>query len=340
MAGTIHAKSQLGKIGLRAAKEHSSDIYVYAGRIDERGYEALRNEVLLARRSEKVILILITSGGSGSAAFKIGRLFQNFYDSFEIFVPAYCKSAGTILALGANRLWMSPFAELGPIDAQGLQRDELGKLDSSLSTRTSLEAIMETSFSFFNDSVVNLATLSQGSISFKLAAEICGAMATNIMSPLVARIDPTVLGREKRDVEQGIKYGSQLASISGNADEDTVVSLAQDYPDHGFVIDFAHAKTLFRQVQRAEGSLLAVGDELGDAIRQASEGDIEIKILHRTKLSKAEEATSHGMPEIPENGFPEMTDYCGPPGETYADWLDEKHQANNDQTPGEGLKAA
>ncbi|MER9642400.1 hypothetical protein [Mesorhizobium sp. M0239] len=340
MAGTIPAKSQLGKLGLRAAKEHSSDIYMYAGRIDEQGYEALRNEVLFARRSEKAILILVTNGGSGSAAFKIARLFQTFYDSFDIFVPAHCKSAGTLLALGANRLWMSPFAELGPIDAQGLQRDELGVLDSSLSTRTSLEAIMETSFSFFNDSVVNLATLSQGSISFRLAAEICGAMATNIMSPLVARIDPAVLGREKRDVEQGIKYGSQLASISGNADEDTVVSLAQDYPYHGFVIDFAHAKTLFRQVKRAEGTLLALGNELGDAIRHASEGDIEIKTLHKTKLSNAEEATSQGMPEIPADGFPEMTDYCGPPGETYADWLDEKHQANDDHTPAEDLKAA
>lgn len=202
---------------------------------------------------------------------------------------------------------------------------------------------MQASAKFFETSVANLVLLSQGSISFKLAADICGSMATDIVSPLVARIDPAVLGRQKRASDQGIKYGSQLAATSGNADEGTVVSLAQGYPCHDFVIDFAQAKTMFRHVERAEGTLLALGHELGEAILRASEGGIEIKVLHRTKLPNAKEATSHGMPEIPD-GFPEMSDYCGSPGETYADWLDEKRQANDDQSPAEetaeDLKAA
>ncbi|TPI30529.1 hypothetical protein FJW07_29105, partial [Mesorhizobium sp. B3-1-9] len=277
MAGSTSSKTKLGKLGLKASKEHSSDIYLYAGKIDETGYEALRKEVLFARRSDKVLLILITPGGSDTAAFKISRIFQTCYDSFDILLPAQCKSAGTIVALGANRLWMSPFAELGPIDAQGLQRDELGIVDSSLSTRASLEAIMQASAKFFETSVANLILLSQGSVSFKLAAEICGSMATNIVSPLVARVDPAILGRQKRGTEQGIKYGIQLASLSGNADEDAVVSLAQDYPCHDFVIDFTQAKSLFRHVELAEGSLFALASELGHAISQGSDGVIDIR---------------------------------------------------------------
>lgn len=330
MAGSTSSKTQLGKLGLKASKEYSSDIYVYAGTIDEKGYEALRNEVLDARRSDNVILILITNGGSDTAAFKIARLFQTFYDNFDIFIPAQCKSAGTIVALGANRLLMSPFAELGPIDAQGLQRDELGIVDSSLSTQASLEAVMQASAKFFETSVVNLIALSQGSISFRLASEICGSMATSIVSPLVARIDPAVLGRQKRGVEQGIKYGSQLASVSGNADEGTVISLAQGYPCHDFVIDFAQAKSLFRYVQLAEGALLALANELGDGVGQPCEGFIDIRTLHRTKLPAAPELQDFDQGpkdsgEIPDCGWcpddDEMPDY-GIETVPYPGWSD------------------
>ncbi|RWM10427.1 hypothetical protein [Mesorhizobium sp.] len=339
MAGSSSSKTQLGKLGLKASKEYSSDIYVYAGTIDEKGYEALRNEVLFARRSDKVLLILITTGGSDTAAFKISRLFQTFYDSFDIFIPAQCKSAGTIVALGANRLLMSPFAELGPIDAQGLQRDELGIVDSSLSTQASLEAVMQASAKFFETSVANLIALSQGSVSFKLASEICGSMATSIVSPLVARIDPAVLGRQKRGVEQGIKYGSQLASMSGNADEGAVASLALGYPCHDFVIDFAQAKSLFRHVERAEGTLLALANELGEPIHHGSEGVIDIRTLHRTKLPKAPEMPD--FDQVPED-CGEMPEYGAIPDDgempscdeladvaTYADWFDGRHQAND-----------
>ncbi|TIU47307.1 MAG: hypothetical protein E5W30_17810, partial [Mesorhizobium sp.] len=116
MAGSISSKTQIVKLGLKASKEHSSDIYAYAGDIDEGGYEALRAEMSETKRSDKAILILITNGGSGPAAFKIARLFQSTYSHFSMFAPAQCKSAGTIVALGAHHIWMSPGAELGPID--------------------------------------------------------------------------------------------------------------------------------------------------------------------------------------------------------------------------------
>ncbi|RVC70397.1 MAG: hypothetical protein EOS81_04715 [Mesorhizobium sp.] len=338
MAGSSSSKTNLGKLGLKASKEYSSDIYVYAGTIDEKGYEALRNEVLFSRRSENAILVLITTGGSGSAAFKIARLFQTFYDKFDVFIPAQCKSAGTLLAIGAHRLWMSPFAELGPIDAQITQPGEIGVPDSILSTRASVEAIMATSFQFFESAVSKMIAGSDGAVGFRQAAEIGSSLTAHMMSSLFAKVDPALLGRHDRRGQEAIEYGDLLASMSGNAADGTVVSLAQNYPCHDFVIDFVQAKSLFRHVERAEGTLLALASELGEPVAHGSEGIIDIRTLHRTKLPKTVEMPDFdqapedcGMSEygaIPDYGEMPSCDETADVA-AYADWFAGRHQAND-----------
>jgi len=42
-----------------------------------------------------------------------------------MYVFGWCKSAGTILAIGADELIMGEYAELGPIDVQLLDKSEL-----------------------------------------------------------------------------------------------------------------------------------------------------------------------------------------------------------------------
>jgi ClpP class serine protease len=84
--------------------------------------------------------MLATFGGDAHAAYKIGRALQNKYNAgsiisnheplFDVFVPTYCKSAGTILVLGADRILMSAEAELGPIDVQLRKQDEVGEVTS------------------------------------------------------------------------------------------------------------------------------------------------------------------------------------------------------------------
>lgn len=314
MAGSTSSKTQLDELGLKASKEYSSDIYIYAGQIDEKGYEALRREVLLARRSDNVLLILITTGGSGSAAFKIARLFQTFYDKFDIYIPAECKAAGTVLALGANRIWMSPFSELGPID---------GQVPRS-SARASVEEIMRASFQFFEFSVTKLIEGGQGTVGFKQAAETGGTMAANMMTSLFAKVDPELLGRNNRLTQEAIGYGSRLAATSGNADQDTVVSLAEDYPCHDFVIDFRQAKTLFRNVQQAGGTLFAVGNDIHGAIHEGSELTAVIRTLHSTSLPETPDPFEPFFGEVP--NCSEMANVAN-----YSDWFAGRHQAREVQ---------
>ena len=63
-------------------------------------------------------LIVHSPGGAGIAAQTIMSYLHTKFDDIEVVVPTYAMSAGTMLALGADRLIMGRQSQLGPIDAQ------------------------------------------------------------------------------------------------------------------------------------------------------------------------------------------------------------------------------
>jgi hypothetical protein len=63
-------------------------------------------------------LILETPGGSGEIAEEIVRRIREKFESFAVVIPGWAKSAGTIIAMGADEILMGPDSALGPIDAQ------------------------------------------------------------------------------------------------------------------------------------------------------------------------------------------------------------------------------
>jgi hypothetical protein len=67
-------------------------------------------------KSTGIDLCLYTRGGDTNAVWPIVSLIREFDPDFEVLVPFRCHSAGTMLALGAKRVIMSPLSELSPID--------------------------------------------------------------------------------------------------------------------------------------------------------------------------------------------------------------------------------
>ena len=65
---------------------------------------------------KKISLILYTQGGETLSAWSIANLLRSFCQSLEIIIPSKCRSAGTLLSLGADTLVMTKQATLGPID--------------------------------------------------------------------------------------------------------------------------------------------------------------------------------------------------------------------------------
>jgi hypothetical protein len=75
-------------------------------------------------------LLLHTPGGDVDAAEKMIKLVRKRVGDDEclrVIIPDFAKSAGTMMALGANRIVMSDSSELGPIDPQVSLQDTSGQ---------------------------------------------------------------------------------------------------------------------------------------------------------------------------------------------------------------------
>jgi hypothetical protein len=70
-------------------------------------------------KTDKISLFLYGRGGDMDAPWPIVSIIREFCDEFEVIIPRRALSAATLLSLGANRIIMTPFATISPIDPEG-----------------------------------------------------------------------------------------------------------------------------------------------------------------------------------------------------------------------------
>ena len=80
--------------------------------------------------TKNVDLLMHTSGGDIDAAEKLIHMVRATVGQqyFRVIVPDFAKSAGTLMALGADKIVMSDTSELGPIDPQIALNDGHGNM--------------------------------------------------------------------------------------------------------------------------------------------------------------------------------------------------------------------
>ena len=67
---------------------------------------------------KNLLLILHTPGGLAEAAQTIVDYLRSKYSDIDVLIPTYAMSAGTMIALGCNRIVMGRQSQLGPTDPQ------------------------------------------------------------------------------------------------------------------------------------------------------------------------------------------------------------------------------
>lgn len=75
-------------------------------------------DILRNDESEKLSFYIETPGGSGEATEQIANFLRNKYDYVDFIVVGECKSAGTILVMCGDEIYLNDTGSLGPIDAQ------------------------------------------------------------------------------------------------------------------------------------------------------------------------------------------------------------------------------
>lgn len=268
------------------------DVITYSGMINAGGYEQMC-DVLKRRKSEKVLLVLATPGGDPHAGFRIARALQHTYDSFDALVPRYCKSAGTLVLLGASTLYLDDMSELGPLDIQVKKNDEIVGRNSGLDIIQAVNYLQSQAMQSFSRNLVELVRDAQ--LSTKVASEIASKLTIGLLEPIAAQIDPMKLAEMQRATEIAYEYGTRLALKSRNLRADGITRLVTGYPSHAFTIDRKEAKEIFIQVVKPEGLLSQLSEGLRSSCAQfidLPQARVEISTFPNLLQGPAHEATS------------------------------------------------
>lgn len=142
---------ELREVVLKLSEESDCDVILYAGPLDKPYDDQVLDVCQLAEKKKNVLLLLATFGGDANTAYRIARHLQKCYKRFSVYIHTMCKSAGTLLALGANEIIMSDYAEMGPLDVQLPKVDELGGSTSGLTIFQALAKLEAQAFEMFEE---------------------------------------------------------------------------------------------------------------------------------------------------------------------------------------------
>jgi hypothetical protein len=175
-----------------------------------------------------VELMLHTGGGDVDAAEKLFTLARSRVNKghLSVIVPDYAKSAGTLMAIGADLIMMSDASELGPIDPQISLDDGRGNIIRH-SVLSYLDAYKEHSDALRTNPGDPVARL-----------------MLSKLDPVTVKLFEAVRDRSLRFAEKQMQFG-MFSKQAGNWSK--IASALMDprrYPTHGQVIGHAEAKDL------------------------------------------------------------------------------------------------
>jgi hypothetical protein len=232
------------------------------------GLERQLRSTLSARAAKRgaVVVVLVTPGGLADTAYRVAAALQHAYDRVIVCVPGWCKSAGTLLAIGASELIIGPEGELGPLDVQIAKKDDLGgDRDSGLILNEALERLRDEAFGFFENFMIRIIAQSQNNVTFRTAATIAADMTIGLMSPVFDKVDPIRIGADARAMNIGRDYAVRLNLKANNlVSVEALNMLLNGYPSHSFVIDQSEAARLFTNVKPLDGQLGVLVGALGE----------------------------------------------------------------------------
>jgi hypothetical protein len=228
---------------------YNADVLLYTGDIDDVVVDELITLAKKPDRKENIFLMLTTHGGSPDAAYRMARCLKRHYKKLILYIYGICKSAGTLVSIGADEIILSDFGEFGPLDIQLGKKDELFETISGLNITQALNSLNTRVLDMFRDTLIDLKTGSRGQLSTKLAAEIASDLTEGLYGKIYAQIDPANLGSIERSIQIASEYGNRLARNTKNVKKKTIDKLVAEYPSHNFVIDLDEAKELFEVVR-------------------------------------------------------------------------------------------
>jgi hypothetical protein len=205
------------------------------------GYPAEHSPVLA------INVILDTIGGAVDAAFKTVLALSRFAERVRVFVPRRAKSAGTLIAIGANDLYLSPFGELGPLDTQINDPRNPAFRVSALDCYQSLDYVRAFGLDTLNMTFKALTQVTERLIPLTELVNTAANFTTPSIGPILTQVSALEFGTWGRTLRIAEMYAQTLLSRVGydkGESEGIANQLVYGYPHHPFPIDIDEARRI------------------------------------------------------------------------------------------------
>jgi hypothetical protein len=234
--------------------------------LDDRIVVAFRSvRTMGLARGQKVALLIDSCGGQAKSEYQIANLLRRHCGGFVAIIPRMAKSAATLLALGADRILLGEYGELGPLDVQVIDPDREERI-SGLDEIHALErlnafamtALDRTMFLFAERTGMKAKTLLPHVTRF--VADLTG--------PLFGHIDIVHYTQMSRALKVGEEYARRLLRRQHGPKEAASIAsqLVENYPEHGFIIDYEEAKSLGLHVSDPNSDEIRIMDQIAQRL--------------------------------------------------------------------------
>jgi hypothetical protein len=216
--------------------------------------------------AQPIALMIDSPGGDADGAFQFANIIRRHCGRFSAIVPAYAKSAATLLCLGADHIFMGSCAELGPLDAQ-IGDSETEDERSVLEYVQALERLEAYTLRLVDDSM-NLLIGRTGKKVSTLLPQVM-EFATKVVRPLYEKVDVVQYAQMARILKVAEDYAVRMLSWNypSHAAEAIARELVSKYSDHGYIIDSEEATNIGLTIEPLPADLRSVIDAAGLAMR-------------------------------------------------------------------------
>lgn len=205
-------------------------------------------------------VIVHSPGGNLTSCYMIARLLSRFVKRWEALIPELAASGATLICLGSSNIVMSEIAQLGPLDPQVASKKRekffVTERQSPLEAFEALRYLREFAVASLD---ALMEVLTDRGIAPQKALETAVTMASDLVKPVLEKIDPYDLGAFSLDNKTAINYCQQVARPSDvsriTQRKAYYKSLVEGYPVHEFAIDLLEARSLKLAVSEAPDDL-------------------------------------------------------------------------------------
>lgn len=191
---------------------------------------------------EKISLFLYTHGGDMLAPVRIVKLIRNHCKEFEVLVPYRAHSAGTLIALGADKIVMSRLGELTPVDPS------TGHPFNPVNPRNSNENLP-----------ISVEDLNSYFLLAKEKAGVSDTQMSEVMRILAEKIHPLALGNAYRTYRMGRLIAERMLKlhIDPKKEQERIERIVKEMGDitiHAYPIDREEANELGLDIENASNT--------------------------------------------------------------------------------------